>query len=171
MGKRELASLACKILGVFISMQGINVFSSVLYVSLASNLIEENRFANVIFSLVYILFGVLLWFFSDKLSALMVTKENHYYEGSGIRVSDIQRVAFSVLGLYFIGSALPTLITSFTSGYFMSGSPDLDTVTRLIHHAGTIAQLIIGLGIFLGSQGLVNFLNYIKTAGLGKPED
>jgi hypothetical protein len=34
--------------------------------------------------------------------------------------------------------------------------------------AGTIAQFIIGLGIFLGSQGLVNLLNAIRYSGLNR---
>ena len=98
MSKREIASLACKILGIYIIIQGINVLSSVvLFVSTAtSNQVANGGYINIIFSLVYIFFGVLLWFFSDKLSAIMVTGENHSKEGAAIEVSDIQRIAFYV---------------------------------------------------------------------------
>jgi len=110
----EVASLACKILGIYIIIQGINVLSSVLlYVSTAtSDQMVHESCINIVFSLVYILFGVLLWFFSDKLSAIMVTEGNHSKEDAGIEVSEIQRVAFSVLGLYFIGSSLPRLVST-----------------------------------------------------------
>lgn len=57
----------------------------------------------IIFSIIYILVGVLLWMLADKLSIIMVRRGNHPNEGSGISANDIQRVSFSVLGLYFIG--------------------------------------------------------------------
>ena len=148
MNKREIASLACKILGIYLIIQGTNVLSGVLSVSLAtSNPIANESLINVIFSLVYILFGVLLWFLSDKLSAIMVKGEHNSIEGSDLTVSDIQRVSFSVLGLYFLGNSLPKLVST------------------LILSGGAIIEFIIGLGIFLGSQSLVNFLKTIRTAG------
>ena len=167
---REVASLACKILGIYIIIQGINVLSSVLlYVSTAtSDQMAHESFINFIFSLVYILFGVLLWFFSYKLSAIMVTEGNHSKEGAGIEVSDIQRVAFSVLGLYFIGSSLPRLVSTLTSS--MRGLPNSFTGFILLGSVGIITEVIIGLGIFLGSQGLVNFLNNMRTVGLKKDD-
>ncbi len=120
MSKREIASLACKILGIYIIIQGINVLSSVLSVSIAMpNQMAHESLINIIFSLVYIFFGVLLWFFSDKLSAIMVTGENHSNEGSGIDVNDIQRVSFSVLGLFFLGNSLPRLVSALTTMYSM----------------------------------------------------
>jgi hypothetical protein len=171
MSKQEIASLACKILGIYIIIQGINVLSSVLYVSIATpNLMANESLINIIFSLMYIFIGVLLWLLSDKLSAIMVTGENHYNEGSGIQVGDIQRVAFSVLGLFFLGNSLPKLVSTLTNEYFMSGSP-YSTTRLMLEAGGTVVQLIVGLGIFLGSQGLVNFLNTIRTAGLKREDD
>jgi len=171
MSKREIASLACKILGIYIIIQGINVLSSVvLFVSTAtSNQVANGGYINIIFSLVYIFFGVLLWFFSDKLSAIMVTGENYSKEGAAIEVSDIQRIAFSVLGLYFIGRSLPILISTLFDS--IRGLPNSFTGFTLFASVGTISEFIIGLGIFLGSQGLVNFLNNMRTAGLNREDD
>ena len=170
--KREIASLACKILGIYITIQGINVLSSmVLFVSTsaAPNQMAHESFTNIIFSLVYILFGILLWFFSDKLSPIMVKGETHSKEVPGIEISDIQRVAFSVLGLYFIGSSLPRLIFTLISS--MRGLPNSYTGFTLLASVEIITEFTIGLGIFLGSQGLVNFLNNMRTVGLKKEDD
>ena len=168
MSKREIASLACKILGIYLIIQGTNVLSGVLSFSIATpNQMAHESLFNIIFSLVYILFGVLLWFLSDKLSLIMVKKgENHSNEGSGIEVSEIQRVSFSVLGLYFLGNSLPKLVSTLANVYFMS-----ELTPRLILSGGAIIEFIIGLGIFLGSQALVNFLTSIRTAGLKRKDD
>ncbi len=77
------------------------------------------------------------------------------------QVCEIERVAFSVLVLYFIGSSLPRLVSTLTSS--MRGLPNSFTGFILLESVGIITEFIIGLGIFLGSQGLVNFLNNMRT--------
>ncbi|TGE37275.1 hypothetical protein E4K67_15600 [Desulfosporosinus fructosivorans] len=166
MSNREVASLACKVLGIYIIILGINALFSVLTVSFGiPNHVANESFINIIFSLVYILFGVLLWILSDKLSAIMVARGKHTYEVSGITASDIQRISFSVLGLFFLGNSLPKLVSTLININSMSGLPN-STRLRLLVSGGLITEFLVGLGIFLGSQGLVNFLKKMRTAGL-----
>lgn len=167
MSKREIASLACKILGIFFIIQGTNVLSLTVSVAATSPIAHESLF-NVIFSLTYILFGVLLWFLSDKLSAILIKGESHSNAGSGLGVSDIQRVMFSVLGLYFIGNSVPNLVSALLNTYSMN---ETFTTRIILGSGGLITEFITGLGIFFGSQGLVDFLNTIRTAGLKKGND
>ena len=103
MSKREIASLACKILGIYIMIQGINVLSSVvLSISIATaNQMANQSFLNIIFSLIYILFGVLLWFLSDKLSAIMVTGENHVNNSSGLAAVIYREYRFRFSAFFF----------------------------------------------------------------------
>ncbi|MFZ3130229.1 MAG: hypothetical protein WA125_03780 [Desulfosporosinus sp.] len=173
MYKREIASLACKILGIYMIIQVINILADIFFASMAMpNQMVPIEIFNIILPFIsFILFGVLLWIFSDKLSAIMVTAENHSNEGLGMKASDIQRVSFSVLGLFFLGNSLPKIVSTLTDIYSMSDSMP-DYKTRLLLGAiGASVQFIVGLGIFLGSQGLVNFLNIISTAGLKRNDD
>jgi len=52
----------------------------------------------------------------------------------------------------------------------MRGLPNSFTGFILLGSVGIITEFIMGLGIFLGSQGLVNFLNNIRTVGLKKDD-
>ena len=171
MSKREIASLACKVLGIYLVIQGINVMANVLSISIVTpNQMAPESLTNIVFPFIFlIIFGVLLWFLSDKLSVSMAKGEIHSNEGLGINASDIQRISFSVLGLFFIGNSLPKLVSTLTNAYAMS---ELNSTTRLLFGAGgAITQFIVGLGIFLGSQGLVNFLHIIRTAGLKREDE
>lgn len=171
MSNREVASLACKVLGIYIIILGINALFSVFTVSIGMpNQVANEGFINIIFSLVYILFGVLLWILSDKLSVIMVTGEKHTVEVTGITASDIQRISFSVLGLYFLGDSLPELISTLMNINSMSGLPNTVRL-RLLVSGGLITELLIGLGILLGSQGLVNLLNKMRNVGLKRDEE
>ncbi|AFM41473.1 hypothetical protein Desaci_2529 [Desulfosporosinus acidiphilus SJ4] len=89
-------------------------------------------------------------------------------EESGVNASDIQRVAFSVLGLLLLGNSIPKVVSAFLSFYTMKVPNSTARLFGSLGFAGTIAQFIIGLGIFLGSQGLVNLLDGIRHAGLNR---
>ena len=167
MNKSEIASLACKILGIFFIIQGTNLLSLTVSVAAMSPIAHESLF-NIIFSSIYILFGVLLWLLSDKLSGILIKGESHSDEGSGLGASDIQRVCFSVLGLYFIGNSVPNLVSALMNTYSMN---ETFTTRIILGSGGVITEFIIGLGIFFGSPVLVNFLNTIRTAGLKRGND
>ena len=102
MSNRELAGLACKIVGIYIMILGINISSNVFILYLSSPMLQS-YFPNVIYALFYVVIGIVLWIFSDRLSSIMVREEKKV-SGSEITIDSIQKVAFSVLGLYFIGN-------------------------------------------------------------------
>jgi len=168
---REIGNLACKILGIFFIVQGTNTLASILsFIASTQGLNGYESLLNICFALIYIVFGVLLWFFSDKISAIMNTGKRNADNKSVIEIGDIQRVSFSVLGLYFMGSSLPKLVSNLINMYFLTNVPN--STTRLILGLGGIlTQFIIGLGIFLGSQGLVNFLKAMRSAGIKREND
>jgi hypothetical protein len=171
MSKNEIASLACKILGVFMILQGINVMGNVLPFSMVSNQLsnETETLTDIVTVFIFfIIFGVLLWFFSDKLSLFMVKGEEHADVHLSIKAGDVQRIAFSVLGLFYLGNSLPKLVSSLSSIYSMGQLPGLKIM--LLIAVGALTQSIVGLGIFFGSSGLVHLLNTMRTAGTGQED-
>lgn len=100
----------------------------------------------------------------------MVNKESYSKEGSEIKAIDIQRVAFSVVGLLFIGTSSPKLVTSLMNLIAMKEM--INNTTRVLPELlGDIAQLVIGLGIFLWSQRLVNLLKHIINSELRQEQE
>ncbi|AHF08419.1 hypothetical protein [Desulfitobacterium metallireducens] len=171
MNGHEIGSLACKVLGIFFIVQGINTLASIIsFIASTPSLNGNERLLNICFALIYIVFGVLLWFLSDKISEMMNTGKRNADNKSVIEIGDIQRVSFSVLGLYFMGSSLPKLVSNLINMHYLINDPN--STTRLILGlGGMLTQFIIGLGIFLGSQGLVNFLKVMRSAGIRKEND
>jgi len=163
MNNREVASLACKILGMYIIIQAIKVLFTFSYLSVTTSF--QDNILNLSFAIGYILLGILLWYFSDKLSVIMVKTKNYDKESSSPDIDSIQRVAFSVLGLFFIGNSLPRLVGLLCNIYLSMIDHSLSSIL-ILKSGGVIAEFIIGLAIFLGSKGLVNFLNKIRNAGL-----
>ena len=168
MGNRELAGLACKIVSIYIMMQGINMAASILTFYHAT-FIQDFDFINIIYALIYIFTGILLWIFSNKLSSIMVREEKKV-SGSEITIDSIQRVAFSVLGLYFIGISLPRLVAVFAQTSSLLGGYE-SVLVLLLNSLSVVTQFVIGLLIFFGSTGLVNFMNSMRTPELKRDDN
>jgi hypothetical protein len=163
MDNRQVASLACKILSMFIIIQAINMLFN--YFSFVVTTSYHDYISALSFALGYILFGVLLWYFSDKLSVIMVKTENKDKENSSLDINSIQRVSFSVLGLYFMGNSLPKLVTLLCNIYLSTVVEHSPSSVLVIKSGGPIVEFMIGLAIFLGSKGLVNFVNKMRNHG------
>lgn len=171
MNGREIGNIACKILGIFFIVQGTNTLASVIsFITTTQGLRGYEILINICFALFYIVCGVLLWFLSDKISVIMNTGKETTDNKSVLEIGDIQRVSFSVLGLYFMGSSLPKIVSNLINMYLLTNGPN-STTRLLLGLGGILTQFIIGLGIFLGSQGLVNFLKAMMSAGIKREND
>ncbi|WP_434512168.1 hypothetical protein [Desulfitobacterium sp. AusDCA] len=172
MNKREIASLACKILGIYLIIQGINVMANILSTSIATpNLITHETILNIIFSYIFlIIFGALLWFLSGKLSLLMVKDESPFDEGFSLKANDIQGIVFAAIGLVLIGNSLPKFATNLINLYITRGEPNM-ALKLLPGTIGAVTQILIGIGIFLGSHGLVKLLNILRNDELRRGEE
>jgi hypothetical protein len=169
MDKKDFGGLACKILGIFLIIQGINMLSNFLYHYFTTpEILADGLASGVAYSSVYIGGGVLLWLFAGKLSAMMVSRSEACDRGEGISAGDLQRIAFSVLGLYFIGNTLPRLASSVANLANLQsfyGRPPANPGMIAWTFVGPIVELLIGIGLFFGSQGLVNLLTTLRKAG------
>ena len=87
MSKREVGSLACKLLGIYMIMQGLNVLANVVAVHATTpgQFAAQNPMTLVFPFLFLIVFGILLWLLSDKLSGIMVKGESPLSGDSGIK--------------------------------------------------------------------------------------
>ena len=74
MNQREIASIGCKLIGIFFIVQGTSLLS--LNVPVTANMIVDYTLINIAYSLITILFGILLWRFSDKLAKILIKEKN-----------------------------------------------------------------------------------------------
>lgn len=173
MSGREIAKLSCRILSIYTMVRAIGL----IIMSLASMAVGQNgNFSfqlekliySVPFALIFLL-GLFLWLASERLAFVMFSDFETQEEHLKFSIEDLKRTAFCTLGLFFIGLALPGLVSSFINlkfimpkyGYFMQPTE----VAKLIE---TTIQLLLGIGMFAGSKGLVRILGVLRETGPGK---
>ncbi|MHC4341171.1 MAG: hypothetical protein ACYSX0_13290, partial [Planctomycetota bacterium] len=110
MSKREIAILACRILGVFSMVLGIMVVPSLVGTAFYAG---EGELAVVLtlflMSLLPLVAGLLLWRYADPIGSRMVRDLAESTNEGAASASRIQAIAFSVVGVVAAIRGLPGL--------------------------------------------------------------
>ncbi len=122
--------------------------------------------------------GMGLWVFSDKISDYIGNKKQSgkFETSNKTTVEEIQTIAFSVLGLFFIGAALPKAVTPIilflapnsNMGTGLNWRVQYDAIGQLLQ---VVVQLAFGMWLLLGTQGLVHLLKKVRRAGVQQAHD
>jgi len=181
--KHEVASLACRVLALYaiISAFGIlwgtvqQVISSFVLSSMLSNPSKLPWSLSVSWPLLVYgipfsmqaLFGIGLWIFADGLGNVMV-KEGYEMAGTGhLRSSDIQMMAFAVIGMLSLAQGLPRLGSSIMQYYFNQRLGAMRIPMQITMPGEILAstmQIVIGLALLLGARGLTRLIYYVHEA-------
>jgi len=155
MTKREIAILSFKILSIYAF---IKVIDNVYY-TLGSITSTEDHGANLVLiiapQLLLVLCGILLWYIAPRL-ATSVFKSSSIENEPNASLSDIQTVAFSVVGIFLLAISIPELVSIIVvyNTMWVAGSKEI-----LIKGIIVLSiKIILGLWLLLGSRGLVKFI-------------
>lgn len=175
MTKREIASLALKLLGIYCLIQALTFLAGVL------NLVGLNAakmdlswsllvVAGVLPILGYLLAGFVLLAFGDRVSEKLM----HEDKVAGARVSkittrEVQTLAFSVVGIYVIATSLPDLASLLWSiaFYYRKGGPELARAgAENVWQSAiqVVVEFAVGAGLFLGSRGVSSLWFFLQKA-------
>jgi hypothetical protein len=160
--KKEVASLACKILALYSIINGLagGIFDEISIIQLGSNRTLQR--IEILTFLAPFLVGIALWFFSETIATKMLLSNEKINKNNSPTAMEIQVIAFSILGLFFIGNALPKTVSTVYILFTMEGFEiDTPSYTQQLIEVGI--QLVIGLGLFLGTQRLILINKAIKS--------
>jgi len=115
----------------------------------------------------FLAFGTILMAFSSRFACKVFPNEDDAREAAACSAKEIQTVAFSVVGVYLLGTAIPKLVM--TALEFIRTSNDYSEQQRLWHRHGprlieSGIQLVIGLYLFLGARGVRSVWTRLRTA-------
>lgn len=176
MTKRETAVLACRLftiygLFMFLSWAGIviqggwSMFRFQPGASVGEMLL---LIAFVTPTILLLFFSIWLWRNADWLAGKMLPGPEVSTEGSALNASDLQIVAFSVVGLILIVQALPqisSMVMEYKYRTEMAGRGQFPAggIDRQLVFGGV--KLLLGIGLLFGARGLAGILRTIRTAG------
>jgi len=177
MTKREITSLAIKLMGVFILFKSVATVPLAFIGPLSMGSSEESwlfRFfmllMSVVAAVIPLVFSVLVIIFSDRAAAWLI-KEDNAIENTSTSISkdDVMMIAIGCIGLYFIVAAAPMFIHTlvrFTirhqyAGSQFTGTQSIFTIGR--EFIAPAVQIALGVWLFVGSKGIVKIWKKIRS--------
>lgn len=121
----------------------------------------------------HLIFGFLLFFKTDYFIPQEFAGETE--SSTNITGAEIQFITFTFMGLYLLTSALPSILSLIILFVTKNNNPQFNEIyLKYLNPAyvtSTVAELIIGTWLLLGSQGLVNLIRKLRYAGLDSDGD
>ena len=118
------------------------------------------------------LIAFLLWLYPGPLARLATGRSAHEVFEAPLDAREIQWIALSVLGMYFVMSGLIDLSSTAYRQYLMSAFVDhvsesarRDAIAEYLFSA---VQIALGLALAFGARGLVGLLHRLRHADVSK---
>ena len=168
MQAKDIASLSLKILGIYSLIQAVPIIQPIFMMWTAINR-AKTQGADLSFSsvallslpvIILIFIGIILIIFSSFLGSKLTSCQINTTDNSASK-SDIQSIAFSVVGIFAFIWAAPSLLTIIFNMYIIHSTAAAGNavINTFSHIAGLVAQIVLGLFLFFGSSRIVRFWN------------
>jgi hypothetical protein len=177
MNKLEIGTLSLKLAGIYIFFLAMPVLLSLaqlldmmswIPLGQAQEVQAQKRqyiflfYASLSALLVYLFSSYVLFFKAEKISFFLFPKNQPDVDTAPVSKRNIQMIAFSIIGLFFLMDSIPNVFSSVSELIFAKiNIPHLNMYRYLSERQvfptliGSTIQLLLGLRLFLGPKWLV----------------
>lgn len=168
-GKRELAVIIFKALGVYSFIQALAVFAYRFPILYYKNSLEDDIMIilQVLFlSIMLAIFAFVIWFMSPRIAESLFNNANINKEDV-ISSTDMHMIAFSFIGMLVVIDGLPEIVKTIFFHYQVRSLPGIEEGMAMVaernsYLLATILQCGLGVWLILGSRGITNFIRNLR---------
>jgi len=179
MSKREIASLVCKVLALWLLVQGVLSMASILLtimktiesISMGSDwgYALGGPCAIGFVGAAFLVLGWIVWAKADSLAVRMVGDDETPVTGTNISKEGWITIAVVALGLFLFVSGVCDLVRSVAYGFMRSRAIQgslYDSLINDIHSiAAVIVQIVLAVWMMVGSKGIIRLICKFRTMG------
>ncbi len=183
MTKKEIVSLSLKLAGIYYLIMAIAYLNFTIMAVVSSlrgqgfwdMLISITPFVLLLLSItpfvLLILFGAYL-IFSNKLPSKMASSMIEEEKTTCFTFQDIQVLAFSIIGVWLLSSAIPSFIQAiFRITVLYPSSQQSVPVYTISQIVAAVLKLALGIYLFSGSRGLAKLWQKFQSTRGMKPSN
>ena len=172
MTKKEIVSLSLKLAGIYCLIMAITHLS---FASMTVVSTWRKGFLYMLISIIpfvsLILFGAYL-IFSSKLPSKMASSMIEEEKTTSFTFQDIQVLAFSIIGVWLLSSAIPTFFQTIVRiTVLYSSSQQSIPVYFTSQIVAAVLKLALGIYLFSGSKGLAKLWQKLQSTRGMKPSN
>lgn len=170
MKKEEIVAIAVRLFAIFLFVYAVRMVPGMVVL-----IRQEVESIDFIFGLVFLashlLVALLLWVFALAIARTLLPGGKPGKAPARLALGDIQAVAFSVMGLWVLASAVPDIFywgsflyqTNVSGWGYRELSPE-----NTGNIVSTLVELAIGLWLLFGARGLAGLVKMARGTGAGK---
>jgi hypothetical protein len=182
MTKKEIVSLSLKLAGIYCLIMAITRLNFAIMSAVSSlrqgfwdMLISITPFVLLLLSftpvVLLLLFGAYL-IFSSKLPSKMVSSMIEEEKTTSFTFQDIQVLAFSIIGVWLLSSAIPSFIQVIVRITVLHSSSQQSVPVYYISQiVAVVLKLALGIYLFSGSKGLAKLWQKFQSTRGMKPSN
>lgn len=168
MNKEQLVGLGVRLFAVFIVVYTLRYATSLIGFAMMDppDYIAASFILLIGFSPVLI--AILLWRFPLTVASKLIPKIKTSEKPRPLGEMELQVVAFSILGLWVLASAIPHIFYWITYVYRIKnvGFGNIELTPQNIGGiVSTVVELVLGVWLLLGAKGLVGIIRRLRHAG------
>jgi len=171
MTKKEIVSLSLKLAGIYCLIMSISYLSFAI-MNVVSAWMKGSLYMliSIIPSVLLLLFGAYL-IFSSKLPSKMASSMIEEEKTTSFTFQDIQVLAFSIIGVWLLSSAIPNFIQAIVRIIMYSTSQRSVSVYLIPQIVAAVLKLALGIYLFSGSKGLAKLWQKLQSRRGMKPSN
>lgn len=168
MRKEQVVGLALRLFAIFLFIQALRQAAALIPYLADSATARVSLSLVVVSTLVPVAIAVFLWLLPLTIATKLIPGVNAKEPRSTLTATEIASVAFPVLGLWVLTSAVPDTFYWAMFIYIVKssdvGRPELSP-ENIGNIVATVVELLIGFWLLLGSKGVFGLLKRLRYAG------
>lgn len=166
MKKEQVVGLGVRLFAIFLVVYTIRYGSSLLPMTRAPDNVSLLFIAS--FTIPLLLAALLMWMFPLTVAGTILPKMKASGRSVPLRRDEIQVVAFSILGLWVLSTAVPDLFYWSTFVYLAKRINLSLTPSHIGNVVATVIELIIGFWLLFGARGLRGLVRVLRSSGTAR---
>lgn len=178
MRERKIALIACKVLSIYVFVQGIvhisNFITLFLIPLLDQSFIISFKSQIVVMSLVpafiLLILAIVLWLKAEEISKLIITEEDNLDNNRTLNIEELQSIALSIVGIVILVSVIPAFFREIPNMLQLRNEfvPSNSNVRAQIicSIVEKVTRLILGLLLVLKVKGIAGLVRRLQRVGL-----
>ncbi len=162
MTRHDIASLAYKLMGIFVLTQAVATIGVLPYMMISAQ-VPGSALVLAFLPLGILLLLVWLLILCSDWLAERTFAQREVAPDSRMCASEWMSLACAAIGVSLLSTALPKVFAMAWSLLFEEGMPELLRTGRWSGFAGTLIQLCLGGSLFFGSAGFANWWQRIRA--------
>jgi hypothetical protein len=163
--KEQIVGLAVRLFAVFLVIYVVRHASSLIPLLSESSKYRVGAAYLTLIVLFPIVAAILLWRLPLTVAATLIPGVNTKKRPRPINSTDMERVAFTILGVWVFATAIPDVVYWTTFVYLLnnaSAGKPIFAPEDLSNIVATAVELAIGLWLLLGTRGIIDFLRRLR---------